>query len=471
MTQVVFKETLRANLSSIEIKAGQLIYCIDNNETYYDVNSTLRSLVTKVVYLATEVDRLKITSPSTKIIYMVRQTLSVYLYTNNNEWKLVEDASEIQEIFNLYTTLHIGTINKNGENVAPRGLARAIYTDAGETVEDRLKFITKVGTSTIHVVATSDKQRIFDVPFPFNDYMQLGNSVIVSSGSTIFDHRRYSIQGNKLILNQDEAGIAIGRSLTFLFIYNSSLPLANVLTAMDGKFIIDGTIGANKLEKISNSINTPDPSSVASSLAVNNLKNFVVDYVDNLAHQSGYFCTATQKTKTAEAQDDFVITASGVKLTQGFHIYMRLTELLRVTTFSGYRVNFNGKKLMIYEYPGYLWKPDSEDDLMQINMVYDADGDCFYNTYSRDTVINVSSDKIIATEGQTVFDLDTLSIDSDEFSSLIDTINVYQEGVKLHRGINYDFDPIKNTIKLKDYSAEAGEIFVFECINLKRAFM
>lgn len=68
--------------------------------------------------------------------------------------------------------------------------------------------------------ALVDKQTIFPIEFPFFNYLESGNGLFVTIGSTFIDSCRYEIRKGTLFFT-DETALDIGRNITFNFIYNT----------------------------------------------------------------------------------------------------------------------------------------------------------------------------------------------------------------------------------------------------------
>ena len=67
------------------------------------------------------------------------------------------------------------------------------------------------------VEATVDRQKEFEIPI--ENFNPAKHGFIVHLGSALFHSSRYTVVGTKLVLNAEEAGIALGRTLDFLFVY------------------------------------------------------------------------------------------------------------------------------------------------------------------------------------------------------------------------------------------------------------
>lgn len=72
-------------------------------------------------------------------------------------------------------------------------------------------------TDVLSVVAVSDKQKEFIIPK--EDYDAEVHNLELRLGSVWIHPNRYSIVGNKIIFNEDETGVSLGRRLDFVFTY------------------------------------------------------------------------------------------------------------------------------------------------------------------------------------------------------------------------------------------------------------
>ena len=77
-------------------------------------------------------------------------------------------------------------------------------------------------TDIIDVTASQDKQPIFTIPFPSENFLGNKNSFIVILGTMIIDPQRYNVIGNKLIFIDPDDYVDKGRKLTFIFFYTKS---------------------------------------------------------------------------------------------------------------------------------------------------------------------------------------------------------------------------------------------------------
>lgn len=77
-------------------------------------------------------------------------------------------------------------------------------------------------TDIVDVIATQDKQPIFTIPFPSDNFLGKKNSFIVILGTLIVDPQRYNVIGNKLTFIDPNDYVDKGRKLTFIFFYTKS---------------------------------------------------------------------------------------------------------------------------------------------------------------------------------------------------------------------------------------------------------
>src|SRR5574344_1907112 len=251
MATLKYVNIVSSAVKTYPIAAGNVIYCNDSKECFYDVNENLRGKITNIKFYTATSERLAESNKSDKYLYIVHEDGTFYRYdTVKAEWYAGSDSKQISDITGLFTSMNIATAVKNGIRYAPRTLAKAVYTEDGQTVEDKLSTISKVATTIEYVTATTDAQKVFTIPFPFDNYLSQGNSLLVYAGTVFIDNRRYSIDGNTLTLHDSEIGLELGRNLTFIFIYNTQVPNTDYFTTINGAYITDRSIPSKKLEKV-----------------------------------------------------------------------------------------------------------------------------------------------------------------------------------------------------------------------------
>lgn len=136
---VSYTEINRSSLNTIPKKSGQLIYCKDSRESFYDASDGTRIQMGDIIYLNTEEERTALLAPLTDKIYFVRSTSKLYKY-NGTAWILLNSVVDFENSadVNEYSQLVIGTMVKEGTKRAPRTLTTAIYRAADGVVLDTI---------------------------------------------------------------------------------------------------------------------------------------------------------------------------------------------------------------------------------------------------------------------------------------------------------------------------------------------
>lgn len=80
-------------------------------------------------------------------------------------------------------------------------------------------------TEIVKVTATTNNQAVFNIPFPFDNYMYGKNSFMVIYGTLILDPARYNVIGNTLVFIDKNDYVDKGRDLTFIFFYTKGSSL------------------------------------------------------------------------------------------------------------------------------------------------------------------------------------------------------------------------------------------------------
>jgi hypothetical protein len=237
-------ETIKSNISSIPINAGQIISCHDTGELFFDTIDGDRIQISDIIYINTEAQKNALLAPLSNKLYLIRETANVYIHDGEN-WYLLNDQIVITTTLDAANAVS-GVLKIKGRQVIPVTMASLVYTTSGANVEDKLKDITKVGIAVDRVAATVDQQKIFTIPFPFPNYLENGNHVVIELGASWLDPERYTISNGNLVLNDTEIGVDNGRDVCFIFVYNSISP--GSVTNLDGALITNKTISISKVD-------------------------------------------------------------------------------------------------------------------------------------------------------------------------------------------------------------------------------
>lgn len=242
-------------------------------------------------------------------------------FNYNNDWK------------KLYDPLTKSILLKDTDNVVylPVTTADNVYDADGATLQDRLDNISRVGFATSFVTATAQGQTSFKLEYPFPDYSSGGNYIEVKIGSTYIDPTRYEIidevaaDGHvyNATLNLVNEALEKGRTINFLYIYNSSDTSNGLNEYLYGGLIANGSIPTGKLQKTSDRYDLSDSTSVATSKALYNLYKFCCEALgttpaDKPASSVGnYKVSANRFVYTVKNDKDNVISFNGLMYITG----------------------------------------------------------------------------------------------------------------------------------------------------------
>jgi hypothetical protein len=191
---------------------------------------------------------------NTLMVFISNTLLPNKYYTISGNTLIINEGYYIQDnmsitFFFLYNTLNLidsGNLYTNGTFITPYSIpvnrlqsitdkididnsytiptSKALYTlqqivsslvASGQPVVS-----TKTVVTTSYVTATMNRQTTFKIPFPFDNYLKYGNSMLIYNGQLFIDDRRYTISNDNLILTDDD--LSKDQQLTFMFIYNTA---------------------------------------------------------------------------------------------------------------------------------------------------------------------------------------------------------------------------------------------------------
>jgi hypothetical protein len=180
---------------------------------------------------------------------------------------LINSSVKMNDVVDHTKLIKKAITDKSGNQYAPVTIADAVYTSDGGLVEEKLKNITRLGMVVVEVDIT-DEDLTFTIPFPFNNYLENGNHMIVFLDSNFMSESKYTVNGTSLtILGIEPIAIRLYKKLVFVFLYNSTTAVIGT-SQFDGSFITKGSIETSKLKNTSNSISLDDSSYLATSKAI-----------------------------------------------------------------------------------------------------------------------------------------------------------------------------------------------------------
>lgn len=184
------------------------------------------------------------------------------------------------------TTVSVLLQTTDGQIQLPITLADNVYDKSGNSIQDRLDNMTRLGFSVSYLYATQDNQTSFEFNYPFEDYPDM---LEVRIGTTYIDRSRYQItrhynaEGHYISATLDFIGESIenGRRIDLVWIFNSLYEdEATAVSFMSGSRIADSSVSIYKLEKYSDSYSYNDSNSVATSKALVNLYNHLSEVIN-----------------------------------------------------------------------------------------------------------------------------------------------------------------------------------------------
>lgn len=453
LARLTYYETSRDMLSQLDITSGQFIRCFDTDDIFYDVNNITRIRTSRVQVVPEEDDRVDIQAPEKNILYIVLETKSFYRFSNG-DWRLVSNSEDITDIIAIYSGLNIATATSSVGNVktkyAPRTLAKAVFTDDGCNLEDVVKHITQLGTSIDYVTATSNNQTTFTIPFPFENYLKGGNSMMIFIGSTFVDNRRWEYSSDQTkITFLNNAGVKLGRTVTFVFLYNSRTPVNTTVvnTFMDGKYIANKSIPIIKMEKVSSSLYEEDINTVATSAAVARLYESLLTKLEAIGNNYARYA------KSTGTATNLKVSLPNYTLTDCSLIHVRLN----VSPENNATISVNGgTAIPIYrDYFNRIVTGDVFEEEV-VSLFYNAEENRFYmfdGINYKLKCIALMYTTVQANENK--FDISALDYDDTK-----DILEVYQDGIHLVEDANYKNNH-NGTISLIGYQVNEDVEFTF----------
>lgn len=340
-------------------------------------------------------------------------------------------------------------VDNKGIVYAPRTLSTAVYTEAGETIDARLKSISKIGMAVRYLDPLPEDTDNFVIPYPFENYEAEGNSFLLYIGTVLVEPDRYVIENGILRFIDSDDFVQKGRRPVFVFIYNSSTPETGVLLAMDGKYIVPNTIETNRLANVSHLVDYNAPDAIASARAVCTLRNILNERIDGLAGNVSVTCLADSTSTSSE----LVVKIPNYELKDSNMIHIRLREDLAPNA----TLKVNDQPAMPI-YAGNNRVPAGPKAGEIINVSFSSLENRFY-------IYGVSSFKLETTyyhnspeEGASIIPFNL------PYDTLVDKIDVYYNGVKMFPDINYTMR--ESSIELLDFFSEAGDLFTFELTQI-----
>lgn len=446
MGALKYTESLRNNLHEVTRSAGTVIYCTDTREVFYDASDDMRLLTDFILMLNNDNERTQIVNNNTVLearIYCVRDARTFYAYDANDGWQQLLSVKEASKYVGPITDITKATIMKDGKRIAPLTTANNTYLESGETVEAKLKQMGVIATSFRTHLVTETKKR-FPIPVPFDNYFDMPNAFLVHIGTNYIYPNRYSIDGNDIVFNEP---VEMNRSINYTFIYNTKAPaVAGMINNIDGSLINRGSIPTDRMANVSDSPFLNSSSSVATSASVKTLFDLLVALCDEKNIISRAIAKPIATTTSALSLE----VPEGYTLADGNIIAVRF----RANMPANGDLVVNDRTIPVYKSVASKLEAGDITQNDELFLQYDAVHNRFYITngmpYRMDTynkVYTAPTDNI-----------STISFSDASYLPGVDYIEVYLEGLKLVKDVNYRIDENAKAIHLIDFTMETGQV-------------
>lgn len=446
MGALKYTESLRNNLHEVTRSAGTVIYCTDTREVFYDASDDMRLLTDFILMLNNDNERTQIVNNNTVLearIYCVRDARTFYAYDANDGWQQLLSVKEASKYVGPITDITKATIMKDGKRIAPLTTANNTYLESGETVEAKLKQMGVIATSFRTHLVTETKKR-FPIPVPFDNYFDMPNAFLVHIGTNYIYPNRYSIDGNDIVFNEP---VEMNRSINYTFIYNTKAPaVAGMINNIDGSLINRGSIPTDRMANVSDSPFLNSSSSVATSASVKTLFDLLVALCDEKNIISRAITKPIATTTSALSLE----VPEGYTLADGNIIAVRF----RANMPANGDLVVNDRTIPVYKSVASKLEAGDITQNDELFLQYDAIHNRFYITngmpYRMDTynkVYTAPTDNI-----------STISFSDASYLPGVDYMEVYLEGLKLVKDVNYRIDENAKAIHLIDFTMETGQV-------------
>lgn len=446
MGALKYTESLRNNLHEVTRSAGTVIYCTDTREVFYDASDDMRLLTDFILMLNNDNERTQIVNNNTVLearIYCVRDARTFYAYDANDGWQQLLSVKEASKYVGPITDITKATIMKDGKRIAPLTTANNTYLESGETVEAKLKQMGVIATSFRTHLVTETKKR-FPIPVPFDNYFDMPNAFLVHIGTNYIYPNRYSINGNDIVFNEP---VEMNRSINYTFIYNTKAPaVAGMINNIDGSLINRGSIPTDRMANVSDSPFLNSSSSVATSASVKTLFDLLVALCDEKNIISRAIAKPIATTTSALSLE----VPEGYTLADGNIIAVRF----RANMPANGDLVVNDRTIPVYKSVASKLEAGDITQNDELFLQYDAVHNRFYITngmpYRMDTynkVYTAPTDNI-----------SIISFSDASYLPGVDYMEVYLEGLKLVKNVNYRIDENAKAIHLIDFTMETGQV-------------
>lgn len=224
---ITFKKILKKELEYVSIMPAQIIYITDSREIFLDNLDMQRiNITSSSIYFNTYEELESIYKPLINKIYIAGN--SVYRFLEE-KWDLIESYDEIEDTISDLDEFEKSILCDKNTLIAPRTLANNVYLEDGTRLTsalDSTQVLRMIKTKAVYAEADRNGQRIFNIPFPKENYDFLrGDSMSVIIRGNLIECERYHINNGNLILDSTVTPLNIGEIILFIFYYQVNYDL------------------------------------------------------------------------------------------------------------------------------------------------------------------------------------------------------------------------------------------------------
>ena len=459
MAKLRYMEMNRDNVSYVSITAGQIIHCLDTGEVFYDNGNTQRLNVSTIIPVGTidqvvepiqdrlYIDRRK-QVVGNDIVYASPEDVILYIYNSSGNFQQVTETSEVNGFLSPYMEIEPAIIEENGRARAPLTLARCVYTDDGNTLQDLVKDIKRLKVKTQSMQLSGST---LTMTLPYTGYFDNpDNYILVFINGNILGDDKYTINNNTITFTSATSGNV---SIVYIYQVDSLDSSTNSIRYIDGAYVLDNSITTNKLNNVTSSYTSDDETALVNAKALHDLHTNLSQTISNLDSTAIVYATDS--------------SSSGSKLTLSISGYtLNDCNVITVRTKYNLAASCKVKINSLSEVPIYT----DMDTVLAANIVqantvitlrYNQQDNRFY--LINPDLYKVVKDRVKYTVTGT--NVTTIPITLDNYNSIVDCVDVYYKNIRLFDPDNYSLNG--NNIVLNGFSATNGDVFIFERSRVK----
>jgi hypothetical protein len=233
-------------LKEFPVLKDTLLYTIDTNETYFDLNNTERMQIKTGIQCANENQIFATINPSPNKIFISRKTNKIYR-RSDNRFEEITDRLQLVDLLISVKEMKPVVLREHGVNIAPRTLMKQVFTEDGRTLEeiiknrglDRHTFILR---RYVTLEAEQDHQKVFTIPYPIEGYdiKKFPIDVIFGNNEWITPNH-YAISREQMVFSDVFAArILKGNLITLIFYYTETIPFGEHINAntINGRYVV-----------------------------------------------------------------------------------------------------------------------------------------------------------------------------------------------------------------------------------------